>query len=95
MMPASALSAHGRLDEAASAVEQPRNPRRWPRMLVAMALVGPSLAGDPDKQVLRDRLQAPVFFGGSWSHPLGTDQLGRDLLARVVAGARVTLLLSA
>jgi peptide/nickel transport system permease protein len=43
---------------------------------------------------LRERLQPPVFFGGSWEHPLGTDQLGRDLLARVVAGCRVTLMLS-
>jgi peptide/nickel transport system permease protein len=63
--------------------------------LLLLAAVGPALVGDPDKQVLRARLQPPVCFGGSWSHPLGTDQLGRDLLARAVAGARVTLLLSA
>lgn len=63
-------------------------------LLVLLAAIGPVFVGDPDKQVLRARLQAPVFFGGTWSHPLGTDQLGRDLLARVIAGARVTLLLS-
>lgn len=63
-------------------------------VLAAMATIGPLIAGDPDKQVLRDRLLPPVFFGGTWEHPLGTDQLGRDLLARVVAGCRVTLLLS-
>jgi peptide/nickel transport system permease protein len=63
-------------------------------LLVLVAAVGPALVGDPDEQVLRERLLPPVLFGGSWSHPLGTDQLGRDLLARVVAGARVTLLLS-
>ncbi|HET9658839.1 MAG TPA: ABC transporter permease [Thermomicrobiales bacterium] len=64
-------------------------------LLILLAAIGPMLVGDPDKQVLRARLQPPVFFGGSSTHPLGTDQLGRDLLARVVAGARVTLLLSA
>lgn len=64
-------------------------------LLLLLALVGPSLAGDPEKQVLRERLQPPVFAGGSWSHPLGTDQLGRDLLARIAAGCRLTLLLSA
>jgi peptide/nickel transport system permease protein len=63
--------------------------------MILVASIGPSLVGDPDKQVLRERLLPPMLFGGSASHPLGTDQLGRDLLARVVAGARVTLLLSA
>jgi peptide/nickel transport system permease protein len=64
-------------------------------LLVGLALFGPMVAGDPHKQVLRDRLLPPMLFGGSASHPFGTDQLGRDLLARVIAGARVTLLLSA
>jgi peptide/nickel transport system permease protein len=31
--------------------------------------------------------------GGSWTHPLGTDGLGRDILARVVHGARLSLLI--
>ena len=35
---------------------------------------------------LRERLQSP-----SWSHPAGTDALGRDLLTRLFHGARVTL----
>ena len=63
-------------------------------LLAVMATLGPLVVGDPDKQVLRDRLLPPIFFGGAWEHPLGTDQLGRDQLARVVAGCRVTLLLS-
>lgn len=63
--------------------------------LLALALFGPMLTADPNRQVLRDRLLPPVGFGGSWEHPLGTDGLGRDLLARVVAGCRITLALSA
>jgi peptide/nickel transport system permease protein len=31
--------------------------------------------------------------GGSWAHPLGTDALGRDYMARVVYGARISLLI--
>ncbi len=40
---------------------------------------------------LLDRNQPPVFLGGGWDHPLGTDGLGRDLLERLVVGARVSL----
>ena len=61
-------------------------------LLVGAAIVGPSLIStDPAKQSLSDRLLPPVGFGGDWSHPLGTDQLGRDLLARVVSAARLSL----
>ena len=61
-------------------------------ILFGAAIVGPSLIStDPAKQSLSDRLLPPVGFGGDWSHPLGTDQLGRDLLARVVSAARLSL----
>ena len=58
------------------------------------ALVGPWIPfiPDPAQQSLPDRLKPPVGWGGSWSHPLGTDQLGRDLLARLIDGARISLL---
>jgi peptide/nickel transport system permease protein len=47
---------------------------------------------DPTANDLRARLQAPVFSAdGSAEHLLGTDQLGRDLLSRVIHGARVSL----
>lgn len=61
--------------------------------LVLFALLGPVLiVADPARQDLLARLQPPVGFGGSWEHPLGTDALGRDILARLAAGARVSLL---
>jgi peptide/nickel transport system permease protein len=59
-------------------------------LLVALAIVaaiGPILTGDPTKQNVRVRLQGP-----SWAHPFGTDEVGRDILARVVDGARLSLL---
>jgi peptide/nickel transport system permease protein len=64
-------------------------------LLVVAALVGPLLPLDPTHQALASRLQPPVWAGGAWAHPFGTDQLGRDLLARVIAGARVSLLVGA
>jgi peptide/nickel transport system permease protein len=48
--------------------------------------------GDPYEQSLRLRFTPPAWEeGGSWTHPLGTDRLGRDLLSRVIFGARVSL----
>jgi peptide/nickel transport system permease protein len=47
---------------------------------------------DPTKNNLIGRLQPPAFAtGGSTDHLLGTDQLGRDLLSRIIHGARVSL----
>lgn len=61
-----------------------------------VATVGPWLPflPDPAQQSLRDKLTPPVGWGGNWSHPLGTDQLGRDILARLIDGARISLLVS-
>ena len=61
-----------------------------------VAIVGPWLPflPDPAKQSLPDKLTPPVGWGGTWSHPLGTDQLGRDILARLIDGARISLLVS-
>lgn len=63
-------------------------------LVLLTALVGPSLVTtDPAAQDLVNRLAPPVGLGGSWEHPLGTDTLGRDLLARVIAGARISMLI--
>jgi peptide/nickel transport system permease protein len=50
------------------------------------AILGPSLTpNDPFAQDLGKRLVVPFWMaGGGWEHPLGTDQLGRDYLARLV-----------
>ncbi len=51
------------------------------------AVFAPWLAPyDPTKQELAVRLQGP-----SWQHPFGSDELGRDLLSRVLLGARVSM----
>lgn len=63
-------------------------------LLIGAALLGPLLLDvDPARQDLRGRLAPPVWAGGTVSHPLGTDQLGHDVLARVIAGGRVSLLI--
>lgn len=46
---------------------------------------------DPYTQDLLNRIVAPEFLGGKSDHVLGTDQLGRDYLARLLHGARVSL----
>ena len=60
-----------------------------------VAVIGPSLVPhDPFAQNLEARLVVPVWMeGGSWAHPLGTDQLGRDYLARLVYGARISMII--
>jgi peptide/nickel transport system permease protein len=64
--------------------------------VVAIAVLAPLLTPyDPTAQVLRDRLLPPAFLpGGSAAHLLGTDGNGRDLLARIVVGARLSLVIA-
>lgn len=50
---------------------------------------------DYAKQNLRNRLKPPGWVvEGSWENPLGTDHLGRDTWARIVGGARVSLVIA-
>ena len=63
-------------------------------LLIVAALAAPVIApADPIRQSLRGRLSAPTLSGADGrSHLLGTDHLGRDVLSRVIYGARVSLL---
>ena len=63
-------------------------------LAVVCALFAPRLAPhDPLTGDLSARLRPPSWMAaGSHDHPLGTDQLGRDILSRVIYGARVSLL---
>lgn len=59
--------------------------------LALLALFAPYLAPhDPFHQDVTRRLQ-PGFWAGNWEHPLGTDQVGRDTLSRLLYGARTSL----
>jgi peptide/nickel transport system permease protein len=61
----------------------------------AMALLAPLISPhDPYVQDLNARLIPPVWYEkGSWAHPFGTDNLGRDYFSRTLYGARISLLI--
>ncbi|MFN3980070.1 MAG: ABC transporter permease [Caldilinea sp.] len=61
---------------------------------IFIAVFAPLLAPhDPLAQDLRATRMPPAWQeGGSWDHVLGTDRLGRDLMSRIIYGARVSLL---
>ncbi len=63
-------------------------------LIILAAVLAPVITPyDPFAQNIAARLRPPVWqAGGNWTHPLGTDQLGRDTYSRVVFGARISLL---
>jgi ABC-type dipeptide/oligopeptide/nickel transport system permease subunit len=64
-------------------------------LLVGLAVAGPSVAPhDPNRQDLNGIRVPPAWAGGTWAHPLGTDSLGRDLLSRLLWGARVAVVVA-
>jgi peptide/nickel transport system permease protein len=86
------------------AVDAPRRDRRWPpsiplaivSILIVCALGAPVLAPrSPVEGSLGERLIPPMGMEG-WKaeHPLGTDRHGRDVLSRLVYGARISLSVS-
>lgn len=61
--------------------------------LVAMAIFAPWIAPySPTQQPTGDNLADFYFQGPSATHWLGTDELGRDVLSRIIYGARISLL---
>lgn len=64
-------------------------------LVAAIALFAPWIAPhDPYESDLLRRLQPPVWLeGGEWAYPLGCDQLGRDILSRILFGARVSMVI--
>ena len=77
-----------------------RNPRVAFGILVVMALAiaaagAPWLSPhDPLEQDLLNSFQVPAWSGGDSAHPLGTDSLGRDILSRLIYGARAALIVA-
>lgn len=67
-------------------------------VIVAVVILGAILApllapADPNHQDIMNTLKPPAWLeGGSWSAILGTDFLGRDILSRIIYGARVSLI---
>ena len=62
-------------------------------LFIIIGIIGPSIAPfDPNKQELTAMMKAPAGIGAP--HSLGTDNLGRDILSRVIYGSRVSLLVA-
>lgn len=65
--------------------------------IVLVSLLAPFLdLPDPTRGDLRARLVGPTWTGlfEPGAHPLGTDEVGRDILSRLVHGSRITLLVA-
>jgi len=61
--------------------------------IVLLAIFADLVAPHSPIEQFRDAVKAPPLWedGGTWTFPLGTDSLGRDLLSRLIHGARVSL----
>lgn len=94
------------LPEAAAAPNPHRRPRSRAGRVLALALLmlAPlllfGLVGDwlephePNDIAPAHALQPPLLFGGSAGHLLGTDHMGRDVLSRLIDGARSSLIVA-
>ncbi|MYC31384.1 MAG: ABC transporter permease [Chloroflexi bacterium] len=65
-------------------------------LLIPAAFAEQVAPHEPTKGNVLERLKPPVWVeGGSWNNPLGTDKLGRDMLSRIIYGARISLTIAA
>jgi len=63
-------------------------------LVLLTAIIGPSISPfDPLKHNLRARFKPPGFTTQYGTHWLGTDQLGRDILSRLILGSRVSVVI--
>ncbi|RLC67778.1 MAG: ABC transporter permease [Chloroflexi bacterium] len=64
-------------------------------LVFVLAFFAPAIAPhNPYHQDLTNRIVPPVWNeSGTWEHPLGTDNMGRDYFSRVVYGSRISLLI--
>jgi dipeptide transport system permease protein len=62
-------------------------------LVVFLAIFAPLLAPYNPLEQFRDVTKLPPIWakGGQWAYPLGTDPLGRDMLSRLLYGARISL----
>lgn len=64
-------------------------------VLFFIAIAAPLITPyDPAAQDISHTLAPPIWAGGDIAHPLGTDALGRDVLSRMIYGARSSVLIS-
>jgi peptide/nickel transport system permease protein len=76
-----------------------RNPAALTGVLILLCVIGAAVFAnylaphEPARQSLIRRFTPPVWAqGGNAAYPLGTDQVGRDILSRIIYGARVSLI---
>lgn len=64
----------------------------WILLVLLVVFAAPQLSpADYQALDLRSRLAPPVFLGGTWAHPLGSDELGRDVLSRLLISMRTSM----
>ena len=65
-------------------------------LLVIAAVFGTSVTPYSETTIDFEAVMTPPFWetDGTWRHPFGTDQLGRDILSRLVAGAQVSMMVA-
>ena len=67
----------------------------WLALMLVVALGADLISPFPYTALdLRNRLTPPIGLGGEWLHPLGTDELGRDVLSRLIQSIRMSLLIA-
>lgn len=98
------LSPKPAIDTAAEATHLPRE-KRWPLIviialgflaIIAFVFIFADLIAPYDyrTQSLLNRLKPPVFMGGSSQFLLGTDELGRDILSRLIYAIRFSIMVA-